>query len=39
VFRALHGEKRLILIDGAGHNQSLSGPAIWNEIDAWVERR
>ena len=34
---ALAGRKRLILVPGAGHNQSLSGPAQWSEIERWVD--
>ena len=37
VFDALTGPKRLILVPGAGHNQSLQSE-IWTEIDRWVER-
>jgi len=36
VFEALAGPKRLILVPGAGHNQSLQ-PAIWPEIEQWIE--
>jgi pimeloyl-ACP methyl ester carboxylesterase len=35
VLDSLAGPKRLILVPGAGHNQSLRG-ALWPEIDAWV---
>jgi alpha-beta hydrolase superfamily lysophospholipase len=37
VFANLRGRKRLILVDGARHNHSLSGAAIWLEIEQWVE--
>ena len=37
IFDALAGEKRLILVEGAGHNASLRGPKVWSEIDEWVE--
>ncbi len=37
VFSALPGLKRLILVDGAAHNQSLREERIWVEIDAWIE--
>lgn len=37
VHDALAGPKRLILVDGAGHNHSLSGPDVWVEIDTWIE--
>ena len=36
VLAALAGPKRLILVDGVGHNHSLSGPGVWAEIDAWI---
>ena len=38
IYDALPGEKRLIVVPGAGHGQSLSGPKVWSEIEAWVER-
>ena len=38
VFAALAGAKRLILVDGAGHNQSLRGE-VWDEIERWLEGR
>jgi len=37
VFDALNGPKRLILVHGAGHNQSLADPSVWKDVDAWVE--
>ena len=37
VHEALAGPKRLILVEGAAHNQSLSDGAVWNEIDRWIE--
>ena len=37
VHDALAGPKRLILVDGAAHNQSLSSGAIWSEIDQWID--
>jgi pimeloyl-ACP methyl ester carboxylesterase len=37
VYEALAGPRRLILVPGAGHNQSLNAPGIWVEIDNWVE--
>lgn len=36
VFAALAGPKRLILVPGAGHNESLQGK-IWEEIDCWLD--
>src|SRR5439155_25555593 len=35
VFDALPGPKRLIVVPGVGHNQSLSGP-VWRDIDEWI---
>ena len=39
VLAALGGPKRLILVERAGHNQSLSQPDIWLEIERWVDRK
>lgn len=36
VFSALGGPRRLILVDRAGHNESLNGEA-WNEIERWLD--
>jgi pimeloyl-ACP methyl ester carboxylesterase len=36
VLAALRGPKRLIRVEGAGHNQSLSDPAVWRAIDDWI---
>lgn len=36
VFAQLKGPKRLILVPGAGHNQSLRGE-VWGEIDRWID--
>ena len=38
VFVALAGPKRLMLLPGAGHNQSLGQPHVWTAIDDWIER-
>ena len=38
IYDALTGEKRLIVVPGAGHGQSLSGPDVWREIEDWVEQ-
>jgi pimeloyl-ACP methyl ester carboxylesterase len=37
IFDALGGPRRLILVPGAGHNQSLYGPGVWGEIERWIE--
>jgi pimeloyl-ACP methyl ester carboxylesterase len=36
VLAALTGPKRLILVPGAGHNESLRGE-VWGEIERWLE--
>ena len=36
VFEALAGPKRLILVKGAHHNESLNG-AVWQDIDRWID--
>lgn len=35
VVAELRGQKRLILVPGVGHNQSLTG-AVWEEIERWI---
>lgn len=35
VFGALAGEKQLILVPGAAHNQSLSGQT-WAAVEPWI---
>jgi alpha-beta hydrolase superfamily lysophospholipase len=37
VFAALAGPKELVLVPGAGHNRSLSGP-VWTRIEQWLDR-
>jgi uncharacterized protein len=37
VFAALGGPKRLMIVGGAGHNQSLSSEATWRVIDRWLD--
>ena len=37
VMAALSGPKRLILVDGARHNESLRGGAAWVEIEKWID--
>jgi uncharacterized protein len=36
LLEALRGPKRLILVKGAAHNESLNG-GVWMDIEAWVE--
>lgn len=36
VFAALASPKQLILISGAGHNESLQG-SIWTDIESWID--
>ncbi|HJR58917.1 MAG TPA: alpha/beta hydrolase [Vicinamibacterales bacterium] len=36
VLAALAGPKRLLLVEGAGHNQSLNESSTWTAIDEWV---
>jgi pimeloyl-ACP methyl ester carboxylesterase len=36
IFSALPGAKRLILVPGARHNESLSG-AVWTDIERWLD--
>ena len=37
VFAALRGPKRLLLVQRAGHNQSLHPPEVWTEIVRWID--
>jgi uncharacterized protein len=37
VLAALRGPKRLILVDGARHNESLRGARTWDAIDDWID--
>jgi pimeloyl-ACP methyl ester carboxylesterase len=37
VFDALRGRKRLVIVQGAGHNQSLNGAEAWRAIDEWID--
>jgi pimeloyl-ACP methyl ester carboxylesterase len=37
VLQALAGPKRLILVPGARHNESLRGGAVWTEIERWLD--
>lgn len=36
VYESLAGPKRLILVPGARHNQTLGNAAAWTEIDRWI---
>ena len=38
VFEALAGPKRLVIVPGAHHNESLRSEA-WTEIDSWIDRQ
>ena len=38
VMAALAGPKRLILVERAGHNESLRQEKVWVEIDSWIEQ-
>jgi uncharacterized protein len=37
IFEALQGPKRLVLVPGATHNQSLRSE-VWADIDRWVDQ-
>jgi pimeloyl-ACP methyl ester carboxylesterase len=37
IFAALKGEKRLLLVPGAGHNDALRAD-VWGEIDGWLDQ-
>ena len=36
IFAALKGQKQLLLVPGAGHNQSLQGDT-WQKIEEWID--
>jgi pimeloyl-ACP methyl ester carboxylesterase len=36
VFAALRGPKRLLLVPRAGHNESLRPPAVWTQVETWL---
>jgi pimeloyl-ACP methyl ester carboxylesterase len=36
VFEALGGPKRLVLVPGAGHNETLRGAEVWRVIEEWL---
>ena len=38
VMSTLTGPKKLILVDGAGHNESLRQESVWVDIDRWIEQ-
>jgi hypothetical protein len=38
VFAGLRGQKPLILVDGAHHNESLADARVWEEVDEWLDR-
>ena len=37
IFDSLGGRKRLLLVEGAGHNQSLQPSSVWLEIERWLD--
>ena len=37
VYQALGGRKHLVLVPGAGHNQSLHSNAVWTDITSWID--
>jgi pimeloyl-ACP methyl ester carboxylesterase len=37
IYEALAGPKRLILVDGARHTQSLARADVWDTIDKWID--
>lgn len=37
VYGALGGPKQLILVPGAGHNESLGQGAVWERIEQWID--
>jgi pimeloyl-ACP methyl ester carboxylesterase len=37
VLAALAGPKRLILVEGARHNESLRDAMVWRDIDRWID--
>ena len=37
VLAALAGPKELLMVNGAGHNQSLRSASTWNRIDTWID--
>ena len=37
IFAELQGPKRLMLVPGAHHNQSLNGASTWAAIEAWID--
>ena len=36
IYDALAGPRRLIMVPGAGHNDTLRDESVWREIDAWL---
>lgn len=38
VFAALQGRKRLILVPGAHHNESLTG-SVWSQVETWIHEQ
>lgn len=38
IFAELHGPKRLLLVPGAHHNESLNSGATWAAIEEWIDQ-
>lgn len=36
VYARLAGPKRLLLVDGAGHNESLARADVWDAVESWI---
>jgi pimeloyl-ACP methyl ester carboxylesterase len=39
LYSALQGQKSLVLVPGASHNDVLAGPEIWKAIETWMAAR
>ena len=37
IYAALTGPKKLMLVDGARHTQSLARPEVWDAIEQWID--
>jgi pimeloyl-ACP methyl ester carboxylesterase len=36
VYEALAGSRTLIVVPGAGHNQTLAAPGVWDRVETWI---